>query len=147
MSDHGEWSKYSNYEIATKVPLIIFVPNLTQNGYHTDNIAELIDIFPTLVQLYNSSNVLKPCQTNTLENLCTQGQSLYPLIKCVTTHGNCSRLTKGVAISQYPRPSMNPQNNSDQPKLTDIKYMGYSLRDDRYRYTRWMKFDVATFKS
>ncbi len=39
-----------------------------------------------------------------------------------------------------------PRNNSDQPRLKDIRYMGYSVRSERYRYTEWVGFDRAAFR-
>lgn len=46
------------------------------------------------------------------------------------------------AFSQYPRPGIYPTQhpNSDKPRLNQIKYMGYSLRTNRFRYTEWVKF-------
>ena len=35
-----------------------------------------------------------------------------------------------VAISQYPRPSLEPREDSDLPLEKDIRYMGYSARWD-----------------
>jgi len=52
-----------------------------------------------------------------------------------------------VALSQYPRPGMQPTKhpNSDKPKLRNIKIMGYSLRTDIYRYTLWVRFHAQNF--
>lgn len=32
MGEHGEWAKYSNFEVATRVPLIIYDPGVTAPG-------------------------------------------------------------------------------------------------------------------
>lgn len=29
LGEHGEWAKYSNFDVATRVPLIFYVPGLT----------------------------------------------------------------------------------------------------------------------
>ncbi|XP_039299532.1 iduronate 2-sulfatase, partial [Nilaparvata lugens] len=34
LGEHGEWSKFSNYEVATRVPFILKVPQLQQKGKH-----------------------------------------------------------------------------------------------------------------
>ncbi|XP_076446036.1 iduronate 2-sulfatase-like [Babylonia areolata] len=54
---------------------------------------------------------------------------------------------KRIAFSQFPRPSFKPQANSDQPKLKDIRIMGYSMRTDAYRYTEWVAFDPQRFRA
>ena len=52
---------------------------------------------------------------------------------------------KSAVFSQYPRPSVYPQQNTDLPSLKDIKIMGYSMRTRKYRYTEWVNFDPKTF--
>lgn len=49
---------------------------------------------------------------------------------------------KRAAISQYPRPGMQPicKPSSDKPRLKNINIMGYTLRTIRYRYTAWVSF-------
>lgn len=44
---------------------------------------------------------------------------------------------------QYPRPGLFPnlKPNSDQPRLKQIKIMGYSIRTERYRFTEWVSFN------
>ncbi len=44
---------------------------------------------------------------------------------------------KDFAVSQYPR----PENRIENGRLgwSDGKFMGYSIRTERYRYTLWMK--------
>lgn len=38
------------------------------------------------------------------------------------------------------------QENSDLPDLKDIRIMGYSMRDQDYRFTLWVGFDPNTFQ-
>ena len=38
-----------------------------------------------------------------------------------------------VSYTQYPRPSITPQKDSDQPNRCDIKYMGYAIKTSQYR--------------
>ncbi len=75
-SDHGfhlgekqRWAKRSLWEDGTRVPLIISGPGLPR-GQRTDRPAELLDVFPTLLQLAQLD------ADPTLE-----GQSLTPLLK------------------------------------------------------------------
>ncbi len=47
----GIWGKATNYEIATRVPLIISSPKMKKRGQSTDALVELIDMYPTLCDL------------------------------------------------------------------------------------------------
>lgn len=83
MSEHGEFSKFSNFEVAVRVPLIIHIPDLTtvnKKIKSTNSLVELVDIFPTLVELTNITENLKTCPENSNMELCTEGRSLVPLI-------------------------------------------------------------------
>lgn len=57
-SDHGfklgeydAWVKHSNMEIDARVPLIISSPWMNKKGVRTDALVELVDIYPSLVEL------------------------------------------------------------------------------------------------
>lgn len=125
-----------------KVPLIIYDPDIKGSGKKIDNLVELVDIFPTLVDLAQLSQI-QPC---TLQNsiTCTEGKSLKNLMK-----GDYDSYTDSAAYSQYPRPGTYPtlKPNSDEPKLKDIKIMGYSIKTNRFRYTVWLNFNRNTFKA
>ncbi|XP_071124471.1 iduronate 2-sulfatase-like isoform X1 [Mytilus edulis] len=165
LGEHQEWSKFSNFEVATRVPLIVYVPGLTNNGQNlhrksiydriskdnykvTNALVELVDVFPTISEL---SGIMVPelCPENGPGiELCTEGTSLVPVIKdTVFSHGASDLKWKSAAFSQYPRPSDSPQENSDQPKLIDIRIMGYTMRTDKYRYTEWVGFDPLTLET
>lgn len=55
---------------------------------------------------------------------------------------------KKAVFSQYPRPGNFPTlvPNSDEPKMADIKIMGYSIRTKTHRFTQWVEFNITTFK-
>jgi arylsulfatase A-like enzyme len=84
LGDHGIWCKHTNYEQATRVPLIIAAPG----GFEikTNMPAELTDVFPTLCGL---SGIPIPGHLD--------GINLAPNIR-----GAKSR-PRAVAMSQYPR--------------------------------------------
>ncbi|KAG5673435.1 hypothetical protein PVAND_003483 [Polypedilum vanderplanki] len=143
--EHGEWAKYSNYEVSLRVPLIIFDPERPQSKMRRINsIAELIDVFPTLVDIAGLPKVSK-CNNTLEDNLtCTEGKSLHH--KMLNDEENND--DNEVAFSQYPRPGTYPTKipDSDQPKLREIKIMGYTIRTKRFRYTAWIKFNNKKFK-
>merc|ERR1719209_366450 len=49
LGEHTEWMKTTNFEIANWVPLMLRVPGSTEEGSSTDELVELVDLFPTLV--------------------------------------------------------------------------------------------------
>ncbi|OUU78900.1 MAG: hypothetical protein CBC38_06165 [Gammaproteobacteria bacterium TMED78] len=76
-SDHGwhlgeklRWRKQTIWEEATRVPLIIVAPGITEAGTKTDKVVSLMDLYPTLLDLIDFDI------PNHLE-----GRSLRPLIE------------------------------------------------------------------
>src|SRR6185436_11159807 len=54
LGDHGWWCKHTNYEQATRIPLIVSAPGVTKAGTRTTNVnalVETVDIYPTLAEL------------------------------------------------------------------------------------------------
>jgi arylsulfatase A-like enzyme len=86
LGEHGMWTKHTNFEIATRAPLIFSAPGLPQPGAKSDAIVEFVDVYPTLCEL---------CGIQPPANL--QGRSLVPLLKQPAT------ATTGTALSQFPR--------------------------------------------
>ncbi len=109
LGEHGGWCKQTNYEIDTRVPLIIRSPSAKGNGKVCDSLVELVDVFPTLAEL---TSLPIPAQL--------QGKSLKPLLE----DSNLS--VKDAAFSQFPR------------KHEGKDYMGYAMRTNRYRYVEWL---------
>lgn len=68
--DHGGlWRKNTLFEESLRVPMIIAAPGLTQPGVATRSLADLLDLYPTLVEL---TGIARP---GTLD-----GTSLVPLL-------------------------------------------------------------------
>lgn len=87
LGDHTIWCKHSNFEQATRIPLMFAGPGVSK-GVKSHHPVELLDVFPTLFDL---ANVTASAQTD--------GISLVPLLdnKASTT------VSKDFAISQYSR--------------------------------------------
>ncbi|KAK5643922.1 hypothetical protein RI129_007767 [Pyrocoelia pectoralis] len=144
MGEHGEFSKFSNFDIATKVPLIISTPGAISVQKTIPQLVELVDLFPTLVDLTKVTNGLERCLADgSNSKLCTEGKSLVPLIFSKSEDVS----EKTAVFTQYPRPGEYPtlKPNSDKPHLKDINIMGYSIRTNQYRYTEWVGFDHRNF--
>lgn len=117
LGDHNLWCKHSNFEDATKAPLIISDPRIKSNK--TKSISEHVDIFPTICDL---SGVPIPA------NL--QGKSLKPIML------DSLSTVKKYAVSQYPRSGGVAE--SERLGFAAANVMGYSIRNERYRYTMWL---------
>ena len=117
LGDHNLWCKHTNFEQATRTPMIIAAPGIAPST--TDASSEFVDIFPTLCDL---AGVTIP---ETLD-----GKSLMPVMN------KSAKLVKEYSISQYPRSGNSTE--TERQGYASSKVMGYSLRDKRYRYTIWM---------
>ena len=149
LGDMGVWGKATNYEIATRVPLMIWAPDMSARGAKTDALVELVDIYPSLCELAGL-----PIPDH------TEGQSFVPLMS------DPDRPWKEAAFSQYPNPALrewaaNPLSIGmretwfgplieqvedriiqQQGKAWDREFfekhlMGYAMRTDRYRLVVW----------
>lgn len=110
LGDHGMWCKHTNYEQATRVPLMIARPGDAGAGGRSQSPVEFLDIYPTLCDL---AGITAPKEL--------QGASLVPIMD------DPRASVKPAARSQYPRGS---EKNTT---------MGYAWRDERYRYVQWMQ--------
>jgi arylsulfatase A-like enzyme len=50
LQEHTQWGKYTSYRTSTRVPLIIHLPTMAK-GRKTNALVDLIDIYPTVVEL------------------------------------------------------------------------------------------------
>ena len=112
LGEHNRWAKHSNVEDDARAPMIVMVPGMEQAGHTTDALVEFVDIYPSLVDL---AGLKMP------DHL--EGISFKPLMD------DPARDWKTAAFSQYPR------------TVKGKHLMGYSMRTDRYRLTRWVAED------
>ncbi len=149
LGDMGIWGKATNYEIATRVPFIIWTPDMKQPGTSTNGIVELLDIYPTLCEL---AGLPSPDHC--------EGKSLVPLLEDPDAEW------WKPAVSQFPNPALrewaaNPLSPGMRqtffgPLIEDVesrikqqmgskwdrelfeKYlMGYTMRSAGYRLVAW----------
>ena len=163
LGEHQEWAKYSNYESALRVPLAIYFPgssyasNSIESAQHNSTSkhkriykrkymkpVELLDLMPTIIDLAGLPSIPE-CTHNQTVQTCTEGKSLEPLFSKFSNGRLCNKHSDiqsysncNYAFSQYPRPALYPEPDSDEPVQRNIKYMGYSVRSKRYRYTQWV---------
>ena len=117
LGEQGEWSKITNFELGVRVPMIIRIPGINE-GLSSDYFAELLDLFPTIVEAAG-------LEINTTLKEQLEGKSLVGLIE----QPEETPAWPNYAYSQYPR---------------EGSFMGLSLRTDNWRYTEWCGFDNNT---
>ncbi|WP_316811836.1 sulfatase [Pedobacter heparinus] len=120
LGEKGLWAKSTNYELDTRVPLIIAAPGKKQR-VKSNGLVELVDLYPTLADLggFQIPDGL-------------EGTSLVPLLD------KPNQPWKSAVFSQFPRPWI----YKSAPDL-----MGYTMRTDRYRYVEWRDFKTAEVKA
>ncbi len=109
LGEQGIWAKHSLFELSSQTPLIVSAPGQATAGASTNALVELVDIYPSLVELAG----LDPSPR-------FDGESFVPLMDDPDTP------FKDAALSQY-RHFMEPYR----------EIMGYSIRTDRYRFSLW----------
>jgi iduronate 2-sulfatase len=157
LGDMGVWGKATNYEIGTRVPLILQAPDMKKaGGKKTEALVELVDMYPTLCEFAGL-----PIPSH------LEGTSLVPLLE------NPGGRVKEFALSQYPNPGLrewaaNPlapamRETFFGPLIAEVEQriikqqgekwdrdffenhlMGYALRNDRYRYVEWRDYRDPT---
>ena len=107
LGENGLFTKMTNFEHSTRVPLLVSHPGMKTAGQRTKALVELVDLYPTLAQL---------CELPLPKHL--EGTSFAPLLE------KPDQPWKKAAFSQYLRTGKPP-------------HTGRSLRTDRWRYTEW----------
>lgn len=152
LGEMGIWGKATNYEIAARVPLIVWTPKGKARGVGTDALVELVDLYPTLCDL---SGLPEP------DHLA--GKSFASLLD------QPDQPWKKMAVSQYPNPALrewaaNPlspgmrqtffgplieeveakiiaqQGAAWDRDLFENHLMGYSARTERWRLVVWRDY-------
>ncbi|HYT59524.1 MAG TPA: sulfatase, partial [Haliangiales bacterium] len=108
LGEHGLWQKMSLFEESARVPLIVAAPGRKENGKASQRVVESLDVYPTVADL---------CGLTAPKNLA--GTSLQPLL-------NNSRL-------RWDRPAYTQVQRGNEAG----RFMGRSVRTERWRYTEW----------
>ncbi|QXD22565.1 sulfatase [Opitutia bacterium ISCC 51] len=107
LGDHGSWTKHSNYEQSNRIPIIVKAPGVTKAGSMTQQLAETVDIYPTLASL---AGLPAPRTSQPIDGL-----DMTPVLK-----------DGGKRIREYAYHAYNKRT-----------HLGRALRDERYRIVEW----------
>ena len=118
LTDHGKWRKNTGYNISLRSPLIIKTPH-SKEPKVVEEIAQNIDIYPTLLELLN---IKVP------EGLSLHGKSLVPLLKGEVVNWEniaytCAAGNYGVVTDRY-----------RCTKLKEVGYQLFDLQDDPHEW-------------
>lgn len=111
LGDLGIWTKHTNYEQANRIPLILVAPGTIPANSATGQLAESVDLYPTLASL---AKLPEPTGPQAID-----GISLRPVLEDPT-----QRL-RDHAYHVYPRG----------------KKLGRAIRTTRYRFVEWLSRD------
>ena len=115
LGEHGLWQKMSLFENSCRVPMIVYDPRAKGNGKVCARTVELVDLHSTLADL--AGLPVPDGKDAKVPKL--DGKSVKPLLD-------------------------DPGAKWDKPALTQVTrggakdaFQGYSVRNERYRYTEW----------
>jgi uncharacterized sulfatase len=107
LGNHGQWMKQSLFDRSARAPFIMAGPGISK-GRPSPRVVEFLDLYPTLADL---ARLERP------DGL--EGRSLASLLR-------------------------NPSSAWNRPALTQVRrgtapafFMGYSIRNEKWRYTEW----------
>ncbi|MHC4556629.1 MAG: sulfatase [Planctomycetota bacterium] len=161
LGEHGIWGKATNYEIATRVPLIVSAPGMKARGKSSDALVELLDMYPTLCELADLSVPRH-----------VEGKSFAPLLhkpdrewkETVFSQFPCPALREWAALPlsegmrqtffgpliQYVEGRLKAEEPDEWSRdIYENHLMGYTVRTDRYRLVCWVddrdrEYTIAT---
>ena len=109
LGDLGIWTKHTNFEQANRIPLVVIAPGITRPGTSTGQLAETVDLYPTLAALARLPQPSGPVPLD--------GINLVPVLK------NPAARVRDHAYHCFPRGDS----------------LGRAIRTDRYRLVEWKK--------
>jgi iduronate 2-sulfatase len=149
LGERGVYDKQTNFEPATRVPLIIKVPwKSNSHGQHTGAFAELIDLHPTLSSL--AGLPYTPPTPNLPSEVEAQGtgQDLSPLFD--NPNAKNAHPGKNASYSEWPvcTTFANMSCMACTGPLSSravLDSMGYSIRTLDWRLTVWVPFNNTLY--
>ena len=134
LGEMGIWGKATNYEIGTRVPLIIWTPDMKKEvrGSSTDALVELVDMYPTLSEL---AGLELPKHL--------EGQSFVPLLS------DPKQEWKTAVFSQFPNPALREWAANPLSKGMRETYFGPLIEEQEAKIKKQVgsKWDREMFEN
>ena len=105
LGDLGIWTKHTNYEQANRIPLLVVAPGVTQPNTSTKQLAESVDLFPTLAEI---AGLPKPDGPQPID-----GVSLAPILK------NHEARVRDHAFHAYPKRKLGRAIRTERYRLVE----------------------------
>jgi len=118
LGDLGIWTKHTNYEQANRIPILVVAPGVTTPGTSTRQLAESVDLFPTLAEL---AGLPLPTGPQPLDGL-----SLVPVLK------NPDVRVRDHAYHAYPRAKLGRAIRTERYRLVEWRGFGEPLGAAEY---------------
>lgn len=115
LGHHGLWQKGDLFEGSVRVPLIVALPDGKSADTSTEALVELVDLYPTLVDL---AALPQP------EHLA--GRSMVPVLENPAHQERAAAFTVAWSRARWVH-----------PEALDRPVLGYTIRTPQYRYTEW----------
>lgn len=109
LGDLGIWTKHTNYEQATRIPIAIVAPGV-KAGSSTKQLAESVDIYPTLAEL---AGLPKPSGPQPID-----GRSLVPVLNDPDVR------VRDHAFHAYPKAKLGRAVRTERYRLVEWKNLG-----------------------
>lgn len=110
LGDLGIWTKHTNYEQANRIPLLFVAPGVAKPGSSTRQLAESVDVFPTLAELAGLPPPVGPQPMD--------GVSLVPVLR------DPSARVRDHAFHAYPKAKIGRAIRTERYRLVEWKKPG-----------------------
>lgn len=105
LGDIGIWTKHTNYEQANRIPLIFVAPGVAAPGSSTGQLAESVDVYPTLAEL---AGLERPAGPQAID-----GVSLVPVLR------DSKNRVRNHAYHAYPRGKLGRAIRTEQYRMVE----------------------------
>ncbi len=130
LGDLSIWTKHTNYEQANRIPILIVAPGVAKAGSATRQLAETVDIYPTVAEL---AGLPAPKGPQSID-----GKSLVPVLK------NPKARVRDHAFHAYPRRRLGRAIRTERYRLVEWRNPGEPVSKAEYELYDYAKSPVET---